>query len=72
MPVIDHPIHEKTRFGADFRYGCHNRPDEYKMVVTGAECFGSQQWPFANSHECRFDLSATDDACQGCKHRKAP
>ena len=26
MPVVDHPVHERTKIGADFRYGCHNHP----------------------------------------------
>lgn len=23
-PVDDHPVHEKTKIGADWRYGCNN------------------------------------------------
>jgi hypothetical protein len=71
MPVADHEIHPRTRHGADFRYGCFNRPDKFKMIVRGAECYGGQEWPFVNTHECRFDLSANDAGCGGCRHAKA-
>lgn len=26
MPVEDHPVHERTKIGADFKYGCFNHP----------------------------------------------
>lgn len=70
MPVIDHPIHPSTQHGADYRYGCHNKPRPVAgALVTGSPAYGSQQWPFANSTECKHDLSVSDPNCTGCAHR---
>lgn len=67
MAVIDHPVHERVKIGADHRYGCHNRPAEFKPTCESK--FSGETWPFNNSHECRFDLSLTDHSCTGCEHR---
>jgi hypothetical protein len=80
MPGLDHPVHEKTRVGDDFRYGCHNRgkyaagyfaPDGYTPAYAGATQMHVQMRfvPHVLSTDCRFDLSQTDPACRDCKHR---
>lgn len=85
MPVIDHPIHPSTQFGADFRYGCWNRPDKFaphywapqrRFFPDGSFDVVSVRVPFRMSHECRSDgingLGREDGACAGCQHiRKA-
>lgn len=49
-------------------YGCHNRPRPVaNETITGAPCYGEQQWPFTNSTECRYDIRETDPGCAGCK-----
>lgn len=68
MAVLDHPVHERTRQNEDARYGCWNRPHNFRPVVHGADCFGTQIFPFRMSNECRFDLSETDAKCEGCQH----
>lgn len=81
MPVENHPVHEKTRIGADFRYGCHNRKDfasGYRAIDRVAGSNGYEAvWhmcsvviPFTMSRDCQYDLSASDAACEGCKHRR--
>lgn len=67
MAVIEHPVNERTKIGADHRYACHNRPAEFKPICESK--FSCETWPFSNSHECRFDLSPTDPGCTGCEHR---
>lgn len=74
MPVDDHPVHEKTKIGSDFRYGCHNhapfangyyapdrvyRPDGTFYVI---QTF----IPFVMSKRCNYDLK-NDPACKDCK-----
>ena len=78
MPVDDHPVHEKTKIGKDFRYGCHNhkpfnkgyyapdriyRPDGTFYIV-------QKFIPFVMSRNCKFDLSRTDPACRDCKWKE--
>lgn len=65
MPVIDHPIHDKTKIGPDHRYGCHNRPDMFVPVV---QRDNGKMYPYSLSHDCRYDRSETDAHCAGCKH----
>lgn len=64
MPVADYPVHPHGIRNADYRYGCWNRPDRFKEVVTN----GVESWPFRMSHECRYDMSNTDTGCKDCKH----
>lgn len=66
MPVIAHDIHESTRIGAEYRYGCWNkpRPVEGQMVHSA-----QNKYPFRHSTECRFDMSLSDPACTGCEWR---
>ena len=76
MPVIDHPVHEKTVAGS--HSGCHNRP-EFKRgyyaqvrryVGTSGEFFMDIEFvPHRMSTECRHDMSLTDPRCGDCKHR---
>lgn len=69
MPVEDHAVHEKVRQKEGFRYGCHNR----ERPVHGAPVVSiysmPREYPFKHSTECRFDMSLTDPACEGCEHR---
>jgi hypothetical protein len=66
MPVLDHPIHESTRQGADARYGCYNR-GPFKLAVVGSLSYGAQIWKHRMSTACRnFYLWDTDPKCAGC------
>lgn len=80
MAVIDHPVHEKVKINESFRYGCHNRKefmDAYYAPnrAAGTDGYKPTWWlerirvPFVMSRDCRFDMSLTDAACEGCKHR---
>lgn len=72
MPVVDHDVHELTKVGEGHRYGCHNRPARKKFYYAwdwiGYEArvvrVGDR-----SSTECRYDMSLTDPACEGCIHR---
>lgn len=66
MPVIDHDVHPSTMKGPDFRYGCWNKPRPGNLVNLGGH-FGLRL--FRMSRDCRYDMSLTDYACHGCKHR---
>lgn len=75
MPVLNTPVHDKTKQAENHRYGCFNKRLERKTVVvpmgyavhTGTvifieiEDFGSK--------ECRYDKSLSDASCLGCEHR---
>lgn len=65
-PVEDHPVHEKVRVSAGRQYGCNGkpRPDTERAVTDGGA-----SWPYVFSTECRYDLSLTDTACEGCQWR---
>ncbi len=77
-PVEDHPVHESTRIGADYRYGCNN----VKRTATGYYAQDRQYHPNGTfthimrhienvmSKECRYDYSSTDPACAGCKEKQ--
>ena len=76
MPVIDHPVHEKSVAGD--HYGCHSRPEfkpfyyaPNRQYVGGfGEFFtGIKRIPHNMSTECRHDMSLTDPRCGDCKHR---
>lgn len=76
MPVLDHPVHEKTRVGADFKYRCNNRRHFASGYYAPERVYGFDglftvelRWiPHRMSTECRYDLPATDPGCTGCKH----
>lgn len=78
MPVIDHPVHPSTSKGADFRYGCWNRPEfvagyfapRREMEETLEFSLQAEWIEFRMSRECQFDLSANDPNCEGCARRK--
>lgn len=78
MPVDDHPIHPSTQKGADFRYGCWNRAEfvgsyfapRRELEETMEFSFQAEPIAFRMSRECKYDLSANDAACEGCKRRK--
>jgi hypothetical protein len=68
VPVLTHDIHDSTRIGAEYRYGCHNKPRptiEQKVFSR----FSREAWPYVFSTECRFDMSLKDSACAGCEWR---
>lgn len=68
MPVIDHPVHEKTAIDKTHRYHCWNgeRPKQGSIIHSE---FSGESWPYRMSSECRYDLSVTDPSCSECKHR---
>lgn len=68
MPVEDHPTHERTRIGSDFRYGCHNKPRPVACQKVVSKISPSL-WSYVFSTECRYDMSLTDAACEGCQWR---
>lgn len=68
MPVIDHAVHESTRIGDDYRYGCWNKPRPVEGQVVRSE-FSGEEWPYVFSTECMSDMSLSDPACAGCKWR---
>lgn len=77
MPVDDHPVHQKTKVGPNFRYGCNNR---IKGVV-GYYAEDRQYRPdgtFIKVHrfienkmstDCKYDLYHNDSACTDCRWR---
>ena len=82
-PVEEHAVHEKVRQKEGARYGCHNKPrrrDDY-FVKTGHDATKTHfdgdvttrqrrsLIPDFGSLECRYDMSLTDDKCEGCEHR---
>ena len=84
MPVDDHPVHDTTKIGADYRYGCHNR-DAYKDAYSapnrqaGTDGYKPTFWmeririPFRMSRDCvtaRTGQAATDPYCADCKWSK--
>lgn len=69
MPVADHATHPKTIMAPDHKYQCHNRPHQFRPVCHGSDAYGTQLWPFRNSHECRYDMSLQDKCCTGCQHQ---
>lgn len=79
MPVIDHPVHEKTREGADARWGCWGREqyaDGYyapnrKYRRDGTFCNTLVFIEHTMTKVCKNDISAVDPKCEGCRHRKS-
>lgn len=68
MPAEDQPVQEMTIRANGKKYQCFNRPLNFNPVCTGSPAFGSQQWEFHNSNECRYDMSDKDPSCSGCSH----
>lgn len=79
MPVLTHDIHDSTRIGDDYRYGCHNKPrpnaQSYYaapngwVYVAGMLEMRRMQINHALSTECRYDMSLSDPARTGCQWR---
>lgn len=80
MPVEDHPVHASTIIGEQYRYGCHNRarpapgagyyaPARIPLGDAGRFAVGCRFIENVMSRECRYDMSLTDAACAGCRHR---
>lgn len=71
MPVLDHPVHEKVKIGKDFRYGCFNKKprDSYLFREFVGGHIEVKFIEHRMSKECRYDMSLTDPACEGCKER---
>lgn len=56
MGVHDHPVHDKVRQSADFKYGCHSDRTDLRFKK-----------PHRMSMLCRsFYLWDEDQACAGC------
>lgn len=76
MPVVDHPVHEKTKIDSDFRYGCHDRkPFAAGYCAKDRIYHGDGTFyevlvyiKHAMTTDCRFDMYANDPACAGCQH----
>lgn len=79
MPVIEHKV-TRGAVGAEFRYGCLNRPDPkhgyfiMERAYTGRNGDGGYALvqsfvPSTGTKECRHDKSLTDPACAGCARR---
>jgi hypothetical protein len=80
MPVIDHPVHEKTKIDSTYRYGCFNRkgyaegyraPNRYQTSdgYTAVFKIEAKFIPFTMSRECitaKTGWAKNDPACQGC------
>ena len=76
MPVLEHETHEKVKQKEGFRYGCWNLPrptDGTSYLAPDRLPTGYGNWELGNrrvvnvmSRECRYDMSLTDPACEGC------
>lgn len=77
MAVIETPVHELTKTGADWHPGCYNKPRTRKDLIVKAGfrlipdgkgvCIGEQLFktiPDFGSLECRSDCPE----CVGCQH----
>ena len=74
MAVLDHPVHVKTKFRADYKYGCHNR----KPFSKGYIAFDRQYRPDGTfvviqkfiehkmSEKCRSFYEWDTVHCEGC------
>ena len=79
MAVIDTPVHEKVKEESCAKWGCWNRPSDFKhgyCAPNGTEyltgtcvIIKTKYIEFSMSNECRNDVSLTDRKCEGCKHR---
>ena len=79
MAVLDHPVHEKVKIGADFKYGCNSdkpKSEGYWVKVreyrsNGTYVMQDKFIPFRMSQPCRnFYLWDTDNACRSCPREK--
>ena len=76
MAVIDTPVHERTKTGADWHPACWNKTrtrnpylvkDGFKLVYDGGKYESMQMWKLIDdvgSFECRSDCPE----CIGCDH----
>jgi len=77
MPVIDHPIHEKTVEQSGAKWGCYDRKkyaDGYyapsrQHRIDGTFSVGLVWIENAMSKRCKNDIRATDPKCSGCVNR---
>ena len=74
MPVEDHAVHEKVKYGADFRYtACQQKQRKPGYAVLTRHYFDDglyelrNEWvPDNSSEHCRSMQYDSDPACQGC------
>jgi len=75
MPVLEHETHEKVKQKEGFRYGCYNRlrngsmgyyVPERDITLSGVK-YVATYVENTMSRDCRFDMSLTDQACEGCE-----
>lgn len=79
MPVIEQPVHARTRKGKDDRYGCHNKPrptEDAGYWAPDRHYFPDGRFemrcvwiPLVMTKDCRNDRSLTDPDCDGCQWR---
>lgn len=74
MPVEDHAVHEMVIQKEDFRYGCWNKPRPKARGWVFSNFLHTLlrriwRWRYVFSTNCRFDMSLTDPACEGCEWR---
>lgn len=75
-PVDDHPVHEKTKIGSDFRYGCFNRkPFSAGYYAKDRVYRGNGTFyevlvyiPHTMTTDCQFDMYEAHSACATCPH----
>ena len=79
-PVIDHPVHEKTRIKAGYKYGCYDRkgmsvgyiaPDR-QYRPDGTFIVTQKFISHVLSETCKYDMSDKDKFCEGCEAKKDP
>lgn len=82
MGVLEHPVHDKVKQGADFKYGCHSantgplRPNGYYAPQRVMRSYGDLEYvavfiEHRMSTACRnFYLWDADRACAGCTQPK--
>ena len=79
MPVLDHPVHERTIQKEGARNGCHNKPrptpesgywaPDRKFYPDGRFKVTCTWIPFTMTTDCMYDKSMSDPQCEGCPHR---
>lgn len=74
MPVEDHAVHEKTRIGTGYKYGCWNRKP-FAPGYVALDRYYKQDGTFVvtqrfiqhrMSETCRYDMASKDKHCEGC------
>ena len=81
MASLPSEVHERTKIGNAFRWGCHDKvrtrlpypvPCGHILVSAGGGLYEStpiyKLIPSVSSLECRNDKSETDVHCRGCMH----